>query len=174
MANEKDTIAKLQQENAELKAAIDQLTNEKQAADNTASEAAAGQSELADNLAAAMTKIDELSLTNAKLASDAADLEAKHNALQAEKDAADKTIANLLEMTKHLTPSGNESSVSIEQEAKAPVIPAPVEMNGKTVTFLKPLFSLNGNDYTAEQAAGLPELIESILTIEGQKIVAVS
>lgn len=146
MANEKDTIAKLQQENAELKETINQLAAER----------------------------DKLSLTNAELASGAADLEAKHNALQAEKDAADKTIANLLEATKQMAAGGNESSVVIEQEAKAPVIPAPVAINGKTVTFLKPLFSLNGNDYTAEQAAGLPDLIESILTIEGQKIVAVS
>lgn len=103
-----------------------------------------------------------------------AQLKAKIDALQAEKDAADKTIANLLEATKQMAAGGGESSVIIDQEAKAPVIPAPVEMDGKTVTFLKPLFSLNGVDYTAEQAAGLPDLIESILSIEGQKIVAVS
>lgn len=145
MAKEQETIAKLQQENAEL------------------------QTKLAEALAAGDQKDESLANADKMIG----ELTAKYDALQAEKDAADKTISNLLEATKHMAQQGSDNSVAVTAKEEAPKMPEPFELNGKTVRFLKPFFHFENTTYTAAQAAALPELIDAIVAIEGQKIVSV-
>jgi chromosome segregation ATPase len=130
--------------------------------------------ELEAKISALEAEKETLATQATELATKLAEAEAKHANLSIEKEAADKTIANLMETTRQLAAAaGEEVSSVVVKEAVVAKLPEPFEMNGKTVTFLKPMFNIDGNDYTAEQAKGLPELIEKVAGIEGQRILEI-
>lgn len=129
--------------------------------------------ELEQELAAAKAAYAELEEARIKDLADMEELQAKYEALSIEKTSADATISNLLAQVKMAADGNPASSVSVNAEAKAPVIPEPVELDGQKVKFLKPTFHLDGVDYTAEQAAGNTDIVKALLAIDGQQIVAV-
>jgi|ERR1035437_2313375 hypothetical protein len=63
-----------------------------------------------------------------------------------------------------------ENKKEVKQEAAKPVIPEPVDIDGKTVKFKVMAFWFKGERYTAEDAATDKELMKNILAVKGQGI----